>query len=169
VKASVSRQDEVVIMDKLIPFIKKYSLEEAAKILRERRLGYVQPEEFTRLMERIELEYNVKIVAFESKDGEVALSDPPNPQQDSRKEASICYGLDTYEKLVTDEQTMTKIEELRSLVEAARAKKVLSHEFVVMYEEKLQRAKMVHDKDDQDYFLKRNEYEAELKRLGILG
>jgi hypothetical protein len=64
---------------------------------------------------------------------------------------------------------MTKLDGLKFLVDKARLKKIQSHDFVVMYEEKLQRAKMVYHDDDSLFFAKQLEYEAELKRLGILG
>lgn len=64
---------------------------------------------------------------------------------------------------------MTKLEELKTLVEAARAKKMTSYQFVTMYEEKLQLAKAAYRADEDFHLAKRLEYEAELKRLGVLG
>ncbi|MCJ7523221.1 MAG: hypothetical protein MUP21_13530 [Dehalococcoidia bacterium] len=64
---------------------------------------------------------------------------------------------------------MTKLEELKTLVDAARAKKTASSEFLKMYEEKLQLAKATYFEDDTFHFAKQLEYEAELKRLGVLG
>ena len=64
---------------------------------------------------------------------------------------------------------MTKLEELKTLVDAARAKKLTSFQFVAMYEEKLQAAKAAYHADETFHFAKQLEYEAELKRLGVLG
>jgi hypothetical protein len=64
---------------------------------------------------------------------------------------------------------MTKHEELRTVVNAARAKKKESHEFVVMYEEKLARARITYAECERFHFSKQLELEAELKRVGVFG
>jgi hypothetical protein len=57
-----------------------------------------------------------------------------------------------------------KLQELiRAMVEA-RKNIMLKAEIIAMYQERLNSAKAAYDLADQDYFLKRMEYEAELKR-----
>jgi hypothetical protein len=64
---------------------------------------------------------------------------------------------------------MIKHEELRTVVNAARAKKKESHEFVV-YEEKLARARITYAECERFHiFSKQLELEAELKLVGVFG